>query len=83
MSLTTLMNERVAIGGQALPRGSGFIGELMKVYGRTGPHDAATRDRVMALWTRAEVLRLTNNRAGQQRARHARARGLDRQAGLG
>ena len=36
------MNERVAIGGQAPPRGSGFIGELMKVYGRTGPHDAAT-----------------------------------------
>jgi alkylation response protein AidB-like acyl-CoA dehydrogenase len=68
VSLTTLMNERVAIGGQAPPRGSGFIGELLKVYGRTGPHDAATRDRVMALWTRAEVLRLTNNRAGQQRA---------------
>jgi alkylation response protein AidB-like acyl-CoA dehydrogenase len=62
VSLTTLMNERVAIGGQIPRRGSGFIGELMEVYGRTAPHDAATRDRVMELWIRAEVLRLTNNR---------------------
>jgi alkylation response protein AidB-like acyl-CoA dehydrogenase len=62
VSLTTLMNERVAIGGQIPPRGSGFIGELMKVYARTGPHDPATRDRVMALWVRAEVVRLTNHR---------------------
>jgi alkylation response protein AidB-like acyl-CoA dehydrogenase len=68
VSLTTLMNERVAIGGQIPPRGSGFIGELMRVYGRTGPHGAATRDSVMALWIRAEVLRLTNNRAGQLRS---------------
>ena len=36
VSLTTLMNERVAIGGAIPPRGSGFIGELVKVYGRTG-----------------------------------------------
>src|SRR5262245_13075967 len=35
VSLTTLMNERVAIGGQIPPRGSGFIGELMKVYAST------------------------------------------------
>ena len=68
VSLTTLMNERVAIGGQTAARGSGFVGELMKVYARTGPHGAATRDRLMALWTRAEVLRLTNIRGSQQRA---------------
>jgi alkylation response protein AidB-like acyl-CoA dehydrogenase len=68
VSLTTLMNERVAIGGQIPPRGAGFVGELMKIWRRTGPHDMATRDRVMRLWTRAEVLRLTNVRAGQQRA---------------
>jgi alkylation response protein AidB-like acyl-CoA dehydrogenase len=67
VSLTTLMNERVAIGGQIPPRGSGFVGELMKVYARTG-HGAPTRDRVMQLWIRAEVLRLTNLRASQQRA---------------
>ena len=68
VSLTTLMNERVSIGGQIPPRGAGFIGELMKVYATTGPHDLATRDRVMHLWTRAEVLRLTNIRASQNRS---------------
>src|SRR5690606_21240311 len=54
VSLTTLMNERVAIGGQIPPRGSGFIGELMRVHARTGPHSVARRDRVMQLWIRAE-----------------------------
>jgi alkylation response protein AidB-like acyl-CoA dehydrogenase len=68
VSLTTLMNERVAIGGQAAPRAGGFIGELVQTYQATGPHDAATRDRVMQLWVRAEALRLTNIRAAQNRA---------------
>jgi len=68
VSLTTLMNERVSIGGQIPPRGSGFVGELVKTYKATGPHDAATRDRVMQLWIRAEVLRLTNIRASQNRS---------------
>jgi alkylation response protein AidB-like acyl-CoA dehydrogenase len=68
VSLTTLMNERVAIGGQIPPRGSGFVGELMKTYAATAPHDPATRDRVVQLWIRAEVLRLTNMRASQNRA---------------
>jgi len=49
VSLTTLMNERVAIGGQIPPRGSGFVGELMKVYAATGPHDLATRDEVVRM----------------------------------
>ncbi|HLM65702.1 MAG TPA: acyl-CoA dehydrogenase family protein [Acidimicrobiales bacterium] len=69
VSLTTLMNERVAIGGQIPPRGAGYIGELLKVWGRTGPHSAATRDHVIQLWIRAEVQRLTNIRAGQGRAK--------------
>jgi alkylation response protein AidB-like acyl-CoA dehydrogenase len=68
VSLTTLMNERVAIGGQVPAKGSGFIGELIKLYKRTGPHSEVVRDRVMALWARAEVQRLTNIRAGQARA---------------
>jgi alkylation response protein AidB-like acyl-CoA dehydrogenase len=68
VSLTTLMNERVAIGGQVPTRGTGFIGELMKVYARTGPHGPTRRDEVMKLWIRAEVLRLTNVRAAQKRA---------------
>src|SRR5918994_973886 len=32
VSLTTLMNERVAIGGQVAPRGGGFIGEVVKIW---------------------------------------------------
>jgi alkylation response protein AidB-like acyl-CoA dehydrogenase len=68
VSLTTLMNERVSIGGQIPPRGGGFIGEVMKVWKATGPHDAAKRDAMMKLWVRAEVLRLTNIRAQQLRA---------------
>jgi alkylation response protein AidB-like acyl-CoA dehydrogenase len=72
VALTTLMNERVAIGGQIPPRGSGFIGELLKVWEQTGPHEgpegAVMRDRVMGLWVRAEVQRLTNIRAGAARA---------------
>jgi alkylation response protein AidB-like acyl-CoA dehydrogenase len=69
VSLTTLMNERVAIGGSIPPRGSGIIEHLMKVW-RGLPEDrrdGATRDDVMRLWIRAEVHRLTNVRAGQTR----------------
>ena len=70
VSLTTLMNERVSIGGQVPPREGGFIGELMKVWRALPEHrrGAAERDRVTGLWIEAEVLRLTNIRAGQNRA---------------
>ena len=67
-ALTTLMNERTAIGGSGSGgpprRGSGAIGYLMKLYESSGKKDAA-RDDVMQLWIRAEVLRLTNMRAAQ------------------
>jgi alkylation response protein AidB-like acyl-CoA dehydrogenase len=66
--LTTLMNERVAIGGGIPPRGGGFIGEAVKVWKATGDHDGAQRDRMMQLWAAAEVLRLTNIRASQLRS---------------
>jgi alkylation response protein AidB-like acyl-CoA dehydrogenase len=66
VALTTLMNERVAIGGQVPTRGGGFIGELMKVWAKVGG-DQAKRDEVMKLWTAAEVLRLTNIRASHLR----------------
>jgi alkylation response protein AidB-like acyl-CoA dehydrogenase len=68
VSLTTLMNERVAIGGQIPARGGGFIGEAVKVWKDKGLDDPATKDRLMDLWVRAEVLRLTNIRASQLRA---------------
>jgi alkylation response protein AidB-like acyl-CoA dehydrogenase len=72
VSLTTLMNERVAIGGGIPQRGSGFIGQLVKVWQAHRPTDPtlarARQDQLMELWVRAEVLRLTNIRAGQLRA---------------
>ncbi len=67
-TLTTLMNERVAIGGGIPQKGAGFIGEAVKVWQGSGNTDPAKRDQLMALWARAEVLRLTNIRASQMRA---------------
>jgi len=69
VSMTTLMNERVTIGGAVAARESGPIGELMRVW-RALPEerrDAVARDAVTRLWVEAEVLRLTNIRAGQNR----------------
>ena len=68
VSLTTLMNERVSIGGQVSSRGGGFIGEVVKIWRQREHHDVARRDHLMQLWTRAEVLRLTNIRAQQMRS---------------
>jgi alkylation response protein AidB-like acyl-CoA dehydrogenase len=69
VSLTTLMNERVSIGGTIPQKGSGPIAELVEQWNRLdgGRKDAATLDEVMQLWSRAEVLRLTNIRANQMR----------------
>ncbi|HEV8205365.1 MAG TPA: acyl-CoA dehydrogenase family protein [Acidimicrobiia bacterium] len=64
VSLTTLMNERVTIGGAVAGRNSGPIGDALKVW-REHPesHDPVRRDRLARLWIDAEVLRLTNARA--------------------
>ena len=69
VSLTTLMNERVSIGGAIPQRGSGTIGHLVKAWKDAPAHakDASTKDEVMKLWIRAELLRLTNIRANQNR----------------
>jgi alkylation response protein AidB-like acyl-CoA dehydrogenase len=67
VSMTTLMNERVSIGGGRAKRGSGAIAVAVDVWKRTGRTDPAYRDRLMRLWVAAEVNRLTNIRAGQMR----------------
>jgi alkylation response protein AidB-like acyl-CoA dehydrogenase len=69
VSLTTLMNERVSIGGAIPQKGSGTVRDLVKAWNNlpADRRDAATRDEVMQLWIRAEVLRLTNIRASQNR----------------
>jgi len=70
VSLTTLMNERVSIGGQVHPRGSGVIAVAVDQWKRNaGRHDAVARDALVRLWIDAEVNRLTNMRASQTRAK--------------
>jgi alkylation response protein AidB-like acyl-CoA dehydrogenase len=68
VTLTTLMNERVAIGGGVPAKGAGFIGEAVKEWKARGLNDPAAKDALMSLWVRAEALRLTNIRAGQLRS---------------
>jgi len=70
VATTTLMNERVALAGGPAPRGSGVIGELVRVWEQRRDHlDGAERtvwrDRVARLWVDAEIVRLTNARAKQ------------------
>ncbi|GAB7051895.1 acyl-CoA dehydrogenase family protein [Catenuloplanes indicus] len=66
---TTLMNERVSIGGGALPRGGGLIGVLTALWtGRPDVRTAAAHDEMMRLWVAAEAARLTGVRARQQLA---------------
>jgi alkylation response protein AidB-like acyl-CoA dehydrogenase len=67
VAMTTLMNERVSIGGGRSQRGSGAIGVAVDVWKSTGHDDPARRDELMKLWVAAEVNRLTNIRAGQMR----------------
>jgi alkylation response protein AidB-like acyl-CoA dehydrogenase len=69
VSLTTLMNERVSIGGTVAPKGSGAIGVAVNLW-RSLPEerrDPVARDELMKLWIRSEVGRLTNIRAAQNR----------------
>ncbi len=69
VSLTTLMNERVSIGGSIPQKGSGPIQSLTSTWADLPDdrRDSANLDEVMKLWSRAEVLRLTNIRANQMR----------------
>jgi alkylation response protein AidB-like acyl-CoA dehydrogenase len=66
---TTLMNERVAIGGGATPREAGAIGVLCETW-RTRPEirSAAAHDELLQLWVATEAARLTANRFRQQLA---------------
>ena len=68
VSITTLMNERVSIGGGTPPRGAGPIGQLVDVWKASGSTDPVQRDQVLRLWITAEVNRLTNLRAAQMRS---------------
>ena len=64
-AVTTLMNERVALGGGVPKRGTGPIRDLVQVWDENKETldpvvRTVLRDRVSALWSEAEALRLTN-----------------------
>ena len=63
------MNERVSIGGTMPQRGSGSIASAVHAWQAlpADQRDSSTRDELMKLWIRAEVLRLTNIRANAAR----------------
>jgi alkylation response protein AidB-like acyl-CoA dehydrogenase len=68
VAITTLMNERVALGGGSGGKGGGPIRSLVNLWkakGETvvGNEHKVMRDRVADLWIKSEVLRLTNQRA--------------------
>lgn len=72
VSITTLMNERVSIGGSVPERGSGLIGEALRIWRdqwlmRRDAHAAALRNELLQAWVRNEVNRLTNWRASDLR----------------
>jgi alkylation response protein AidB-like acyl-CoA dehydrogenase len=67
VSLTTLMNERVSIGGQVAPRGSGLIGMAVNLWKEGDTSDSVARDELVKLWVDSECLRLTNIRASGNR----------------
>ncbi|MEU5882635.1 acyl-CoA dehydrogenase family protein [Spirillospora sp. NPDC047279] len=67
VSTTTLMNERVAIGGQALPRESGMIGVVARLWrDRPELRTAGLHDSLMRAWVETEAARLTGERLRQQ-----------------
>jgi alkylation response protein AidB-like acyl-CoA dehydrogenase len=67
VALTTLMHERVAIGGAAVPRESGAVGLVAQLW-RERPElrTPGLHDRLLRLWVAAESARLTAERSRQQ-----------------
>jgi alkylation response protein AidB-like acyl-CoA dehydrogenase len=69
VSQTTLMNERIAIGGAAIPREGGTIALLTRLWrNRPELRAAWAHDTLMRLWVDAEAARLTGIRLRQQLA---------------
>ncbi|MBT2470411.1 acyl-CoA dehydrogenase family protein [Streptomyces sp. ISL-66] len=64
---TTLMNERVSIGGMRIPREGGMIAPVAAAW-RERPElrTHALHQRMLELWVEAEVARLTGERLRQQ-----------------
>src|SRR5271154_5979106 len=72
VAVTTLMNERVSIGGAVTRRGGGPVAEAIKIWkerwqGDTSARAYALRDRLVSSYIRMEALSMTNSRAAQSR----------------
>jgi len=65
VAMTTLMNERVAIGGRTVPRGDGTISVAVDTWRTSGSQDAVTRQELARLWAEVEAMRLTTLRASE------------------
>ncbi|MDX1469501.1 MAG: acyl-CoA dehydrogenase family protein [Acidimicrobiia bacterium] len=65
VAVTTLMNERVAIGGNEVPRGSGTIAGAVEAWKSSGSDDQVLRDELVRLWAEVEASRLTAVRANE------------------
>ena len=71
VALTTLMNERTAIGGSAgtdAPRRGGQALDAVKIWKDLSSDERTDvrRDRLAQLWIRGEIQRLTNKRASEK-----------------
>ena len=72
VAVTTLMNERVSIGGAVTARNTGPINDALKIWkerwqGDTSPQALVLRDRLVAAYIRSETLSMTNARAAATR----------------
>lgn len=64
VAMTTLMNERSALGASGSRRGAGTISDAVALWAsRPDLHTPVLRDRLTTLWLRAEAQRLTSERS--------------------
>src|SRR5215469_5250986 len=69
VSMATLMNERVSIGGGAMPREGGMIAAAARTWRQHAElRTPGLHDRLLRLWADAEVARLAATRLRQQLA---------------
>jgi alkylation response protein AidB-like acyl-CoA dehydrogenase len=67
--MATLMNERVSIGGGAMPREGGMIASVARTWrDRPELRTPGLHDRMLRLWADAEVTRIAATRLRQQLA---------------
>jgi len=76
VAMTTLMNERVAIGGRITPRGSGVIASALDTWRTSGSGDRATRRELARLWPKLRLFGLhpcVRQRTGRREYRGLKA----------